>query len=78
MNDKKNVFKTFALISQLGFSIIGPIILCTVLGVYLDEKFALSSTVWLIIVGVLAGVRNAYELVRHASEEPEDKNNEET
>ena len=78
MNDKKSVFKTFALTSQLGFSIIGPIILCTILGVYLDEKFALSSTVWLIILGVLAGVRNAYELVRRVNEEPEDKKNEET
>lgn len=64
----KKVFQTLALISQLGLSMIVPVILCTILGVYLDEKFSLSLTIPLIIVGILAGGRNVYALVRHTSE----------
>ena len=77
MKYNKSVFQTLSLISQLGLSIVTPILLCTVLGVYLDEKFTISSTVWLIILGVLAGVRNAYVLLRQANKDSEGKENEE-
>lgn len=66
MKNKNVVFRTFALISQLGISMIVPVILCTVAGVYLDDKFSISVTIPLIIVGILAGARNAYVLVRQA------------
>ena len=65
----KKVYQTLALISQLGISMIAPVILCTVLGVYLDEKFSLSLTIPLIILGILAGGRNVYALVRHTSKQ---------
>ena len=77
MKYNKSVFQTLSLISQLGLSIVTPILLCTVLGVYLDENFTISSTVWLIILGVLAGVRNAYVLLRQANKDSEGKENEE-
>lgn len=64
----KKVFQTLTLISQLGLSMIAPVILCTILGVYLDEKFSLSLTIPLIVVGILAGGRNVYALARHTSE----------
>lgn len=67
MKSKKSVYTTFALISQLGISMIVPIFLCTFAGVKLDEKFGTSLTVLLIILGVLAGARNVYVLVRQAS-----------
>lgn len=63
----KKVYKTLALISQLGISMIVPILLCTVIGVYLDEKLSLPLTIPLIVLGILAGGRNAYVLVRHTS-----------
>ena len=78
MNYKRSVYNTLALISQLGISIIVPILLCTFVGVFLENKFSISITVPLIILGVLAGVRNAYYLVKNANEDPEDKNDEET
>ena len=78
MNYKKSVFNTLALISQLGISIIVPILLCTFLGVYLEDRFSLSITVPLMVTGVLAGIRNAYHLVKDANEDPEDKEDEET
>ena len=77
MKYKKSVYNTFALISQLGISIIVPIFLCTFAGVFLEDKFAISITVPLIILGVLAGVRNAYYLVKRAYEDPEDNEDEE-
>ena len=78
MNYKRSVYNTLALISQLGISIIVPILLCTFVGVFLENKFSISITVPLIILGVLAGVRNAYYLVKNANEDPEDKKDEET
>ncbi len=77
MGYKRSVYKTFSLISQLGISMMVPVIICTIAGVKLDERFGISSTIPLIIIGVLAGVRNVYALVRHANEDPEDGKDEE-
>ena len=63
----KKVYRTLALISQLGISMIVPILLCTAIGVYLDEKFSLPLTSPLIVLGILAGGRNVYVLVRDTS-----------
>ena len=67
MKINKSVYTTFALISQLGISIIVPIFLCTFIGVKLDEKYGWATTIPLISTGVLAGVRNAYALVKQAT-----------
>lgn len=77
MGYKRSVYKTFSLISQLGISMMVPVIICTIAGVKLDERFGISSTIPLIIIGVLAGARNVYALVRHANEDPEDGKDEE-
>ena len=67
MKNKNKVFQTLSLISQLGISMIAPILLSTVLGVWIEEKTGLSITIPFIVIGVLAGGRNVYALVRHAS-----------
>ncbi len=67
MKHKKSVVQTFSLISQLGISMIAPVILCTVAGVWLEEKLSIPFTIPLIILGVLAGGRNVYALIKHAS-----------
>ncbi len=77
MKYKKSVYTTFTLISQLGISMIVPVFLCTFVGMKLDEKFSTSVTIPMIILGILAGARNVYALVRQAtavmeSEEDED------
>ena len=38
MKYKQSVYKTFALISQLGISILVPILLCTFFGTWLEKK----------------------------------------
>lgn len=67
MKINKSVYTTLALISQLGISMIVPVFLCTFIGVKLDEKYGWATTIPLIIVGVLAGVRNVYVLIKQAS-----------
>lgn len=67
MKQKKSVYTTFALISQLGISMIVPIFLCTFIGMKLDERFGWATTIPMILIGILAGSRNAYVLVKHAS-----------
>ena len=53
------------------------ILFCVWLGTWLEKKTGIPLTIPLIILGVLAGVRNVYALVKHANEDPEDKNHEE-
>ena len=73
MKYKQSVFRTFALISQLGISILVPILLCTFLGSWLEKKTSFPVFIPLIIIGVRAGMRNAWILARHANEDPEDR-----
>lgn len=77
MKYKRNVYNTFALISQLGISIIVPIFICIFAGVFLEKRYSISITVPLIILGVFAGVRNAYYLLKQAIEEQKDSEDEE-
>ena len=76
MKYKKSVYQTLALISQLGISIVVPIVLCTFAGAFLEEKFSISVTIPLIILGILAGGRNAVYLVRQANKNSEETNDE--
>lgn len=60
--NKRNPLSNLALISQLGFSMIVPIIGCFLLGNYLDAKFSTGNIFLLIftILGVLAAFRNLF------------------
>lgn len=73
MKYKKSVHKTFALITQLGISMIVPILMCVLLGNWLEKKTGIPLTIPFMILGVLAGGRNVYLLARHANEDPEDE-----
>lgn len=77
MKYKKSVYTTFALISQLGISMIVPILLCTYVGVWLEEKFSFPFTIIFIVLGILAGGRNVYALVTNANKKSEDEDYEE-
>ncbi len=59
---KKEVFRNLSLITQLGLHVMVPTFLCVLIGVWIDKKFGLSTTVVLLILGILAGGRNAYIL----------------
>ena len=66
---KKSVFKSFALITQLGVSVMAPIALCVAAGVLIDNHFGTWWTVPLLFLGMLAGVRNAAIMLRSVTKE---------
>lgn len=67
MKDRKNVYKTFALVTQLGISMLVPIFLCVFVALFLEDKFSISVFVPFLIVGILAGGRNTYMLAKDAT-----------
>ena len=77
MNYKKSVYTTLAMISQVGISMVVPILLCTYAGVWLEEKFDFPWTVIMIVVGVLAGVRNVIAMVKRMKQIAEEDTDEE-
>lgn len=59
------IIKGIALITQLGISMMAPIALTGVIGYYLNEKF--NTEFWfilLILLGIMAGFRNVYILIK--------------
>lgn len=77
MNDKHKVFQNLALISQLGISVLAPVLLCVWFGTWLRDKTGLDLVIPLILIGVLAGVRSVHVLLRHAIRDSEDQEYEE-
>lgn len=60
MKYNKSVYKSLALISQLGISVMVPIALCVAAGLFIDHYFHTSTVIPLLILGILAGGRNMY------------------
>lgn len=52
------------MVSQLGFSVVTPILLCTYIGYRIDQVFHGYWTVILLLLGVLAGLLSGYRLVQ--------------
>lgn len=52
MKYKKSVYRNFALISQLGISVIVPIGLCIFIGVLIDKKFNSNFIIPLIFLAL--------------------------
>lgn len=77
MRYKKSVYTTFAMISQVGLSMVVPILLCTYAGVWLEERYDFPYTVIMIVVGVLAGVRNVITIVKRMQQIAEEESDEE-
>ena len=59
------------MITQVSLTLLAPIILCTAVGVWLDQRFGWHTTIVLLILGVIAGGKNAYVLVSHMMKEAE-------
>ncbi len=60
----KSVYRSLAMITQIGISMLVPMCLMSLLGYYLDAR--LETNFWMILlffVGALAGGRNVYRLV---------------
>lgn len=66
MNFNNSVWRTMALVTQLGISILSPVILCVYAGYFLDKKFGWHTLIPLMLLGLAAGVRSAYVLAKNA------------
>ena len=75
---KNSWVKNLTLVSQLGFNMITPILLCTLLGVFIDENLGTSPIFFIILMllGVAAAFRNLFyhttkEMVRQTKKKEE-------
>lgn len=69
MHYKRSVFRSLAMVTQLGLSIVTPVFLCVFAGHQLDTRFGTKWMVPLLILGVLAGGRCAWLLVKRIMEQ---------
>lgn len=77
MKYNKSVYKSLALVTQLGINMLVPIFLCSFLGIYIDRKF--QTNFWMVslfFVGALAGFRNSYIAAKKIYQEKSDLRNE--
>lgn len=63
MKKRGAVARCLLMITQVSITLLAPIILCTGAGIWLDHRFGWHITVALLILGVIAGGKNAYTLV---------------
>ena len=70
MKKKNHVLQSLVMVTQFGINMLVPILLCTLLGVYIGEKFSIPIiTVPLFIIGALAGFRNVFRLAKKIYED---------
>ena len=75
MTYKRSVFRSLAMVTQLGFSVITPIFFCIFAGYQADTRFGTKLMIPLLILGTLAGARSAWVMVKNtlAAERREDE-----
>jgi len=64
MKKNNEIWRNLAMVTQLGISMLAPIVLCVFLGAWLDEKSGWSTVPMLLILGILAGGRNTWILLQ--------------
>lgn len=60
MQYKKSVFRSLAMVTQLGLSVVTPVFLCVFIGYQIDSQFGTKWMIPLLILGILAGGRCAW------------------
>lgn len=63
MKKRNKILKTLSLINQIGLSILVPIFLMVFVGIFLKNKFNFDIVIICLILGILAGIRNAYMII---------------
>lgn len=75
MKDNKRVIRALSMISQVGISMLVPIFLCCMLGMFLEEKLGWPAFIPMFILGALAGMRNVYLIIIAVDKEDDKKKN---
>ncbi|MCM1046816.1 MAG: AtpZ/AtpI family protein [Clostridiales bacterium] len=71
MKYNKNVYNALMMVSQFGINMLVPIFLCSVIGIFIDEKC--GTDIWVIIlffVGAAAGFKNVMRFAKKIYEVP--------
>ena len=71
---KGSVGKAFSLVTQLSLTVLTGAGLFLAIGLWLDERFGWSTTVPLLILGILGGGKGAYGLAKRLIDQSEDDN----
>lgn len=74
MGYKKSVYKSFAMISQVGIAMLVPIFMCCALGLFLEKQCSIPAFIPLFFLGALAGMRNVYVMLSAIYKEEDEKN----
>lgn len=64
MKFNREVMQNLAMITQLGISMLAPVVLCVFIGYWLDGRFGFHSVIPMLLLGIAAGVRNCYLLLK--------------
>ena len=65
MRHQKSVFRSLAMVTQLGISVMTPVFLCVFAGYYVDTRYGTSLILPLLILGVLSGGRCGYVMAKN-------------
>ena len=58
---KKSVFRSLAMVTQLGFSVLTPVLLCVYTGYLVDSHFGTKLMVPMLILGAVFFMKTAKE-----------------
>lgn len=64
MGKDNRVWKMIYLIMQIGLTMLTAIFMCIGIGYLIDRYFGTRLLAWFIVLGVAAGFRSAYILIR--------------
>ena len=64
MGYKKQVFRSLAMVTQLGISVMTPIFLCIFAGCWIDNHLGTKTVLLFLLLGVLAGGRCGYHMAK--------------
>ena len=69
----KSIIRALALITQLGINVMVPVFMCVFFGVFIQSRFQIKVVIPLLVLGLLAGGRNAYILAMHVAKDSSPK-----
>lgn len=64
MRYKKQVFRSLVMVTQLGISVMTPVFLCIFAGRWADTHLKTNILLPLVIIGVLAGCRCGWQMIK--------------
>lgn len=62
---KSDVYKSWALVLQLGISMLVPILLLIALAYFIKSKWNIDLMLFFVVFGLLVGIRNVYVILKN-------------